>query len=100
SVVLLILQHFAGLGVEFDVPLHTFAVAQFKLIDVATVLFFQFGVLDGGAGVLGQGRFVELLEGLDGTGVAQAKGLVRADVLGQGQVGGDSEGGGSEQRKV
>ena len=52
-VVLVVLQHFAGLGVELDVPLHTFVVAQFKLVDVAAVLFFQLGFLDGGAGVLG-----------------------------------------------
>ena len=67
------------------------------MVDIATVLFFQFGLFDVGARVLGQCRRIEFFKGLDGAGIAQTQRFVRTEVAGLGQAGGGDQQGGGKQ---
>ncbi|RWW89905.1 hypothetical protein BHE74_00001469 [Ensete ventricosum] len=96
SRVLLVFQHFAGLGVEFHLPLHVAGITHFDFVHQTTSLVVQLGVGDGRAGMFGQGISIELFEGFDGTGLEQARNLVRANVR-LGEAGGQGQGGGGEQ---
>ncbi len=93
----MILEDLAVGGVQLQIPLHALGVAHLDLVDVAAVFLFQLGLLDGRARMLGQGRGIELLEGLDGAGIAQLERLVRTEIAGLGGTGGSGDEGGGEQ---
>lgn len=56
SIILCVTYHFARLGINVVVPLHTLGVFQFDLIDQAAgAVLVQFGIADREALVLGNG---------------------------------------------
>src|SRR3990167_4077814 len=92
SIVSLVLQNLCVSGIQLDVPLHALGVANFNLIDVAAVLFFQLGVFSRAAWVQRQRCSVEFFEGLDSPGVTQFECFIRTLVTGLSQASSQGQG--------